>query len=961
MTIQIFTIKSIKKNLTNKFKINKNPIRGFKKKLPSKGNNSKVDNERKANLFDNKAVDFSKDIKQNTALFDPFKKVIPKPIKPEIFNPYEVEYCKFEMKISTYFPKINSESIYLQKADNTKSNDIAIMYPTFSFIQEKIVGFKFKQIGRNYEYFMVYRNAINLNLEFKSFIVCFSHYSYFEKEFQKTRFFDRLLYSNTNKMMNKERKLISKFNKKLENNSKILRGKFILFKIPLSHWNHPDNINNREILEEKTKIFLKFLKEIIVLRKKRKFKKKKKKERDRVIRKYLKEDYSYDASNEESSSSNSDKIDKFKKKIKKRSRIIFYNDFIKPKIVEENPLIKPNQDKKSVKSVEIFESGSNRGIRKVVPVINVEQASESVKFKKLKSKIHFDFLDTIQENDKEQEFDFDKIEMRNIKLKNDLKPINLDKIEINNIKTPKTENRPQMTNFDPTQLIFPKIQLVLRKNQLDVLPKKEKNVSLFQSSTKTPISSENSKSGYLIRQAQSDTSLVTMKSIRDKDEDTLVRSKTQQNFENNAENLKIEKQEKSEISVKMIDVMNIFNNDIDNDIFSNEREWAVDNHIHLLLIHKGEFSFSSHLIIFCFDELFKNFILISKDILFPKHSKEILNFKANFYTFITEYAKKNKLTELTNENSFSKIKFHKRYRHKENSRILSIFFYIKGFDKVFYMEMDLFTGSMTQKNIISLESLGNSKDEYSLKIIGFHFDTYISFVLGKSFLLLPLEYFLTQIENINLQNFLFKMPFEITEIHVFSQGFIGIVQMDQHMYDEIMKFNFHLQKPYINKSTDEVKKLEKKRQLKLDLQIRKFRKMVLKRNRSSLELFSFRFNKLTLEVEKFNYRFTLDIGKCFPSNREMYLIYLRLQYVYVKSINVKNLNHLKSFYNVENAELKDKHKKIETKWKKELKRNINNASFYSRNDEFFCIFQHKYHKDQKQMNQYQKELVSKSI
>lgn len=756
------------------------------------------------------------------------------------------------------------------KTYSFKSKDISVVYPKNNFmIADQLIGLTFKSVGKNFEYFLVFKSFCNFKIYFVSLYVRFSHYSDFEKEYQNSRFFDRLLYSDPNKVMRENQSKISKFNKILQKNNVEFRSKFVVYKVPLSHWTHPENMNSRSSLEQKTKAFIRNLKKIMISKKRTKEIKIKKERIAQIMKNQYDINESYDASGE--SSSLKSYISRKKKKkpeaqaqiigqVKKRKRRNYLED--------EREEIK-NQDSKSILTTEsrnIVVTSTQKN-----PSIRVDKASEESKNPKIKVVI------TNLDNNLESQY----------------------------LNLPNQPNENKSLNSEYS------IQ--------------------NESKNKTEQISESSRSGFLILQAESDTSINIQKrmSTIDSDEDEQIEPNTSFSKKKILQDLP-KKKEKDTEDVRMIDVMNIFNTELDEDFFKIQKSWEIKSNIMIRVVHKGEYSFTNHVLMFCFDSDFKTFLLIFKDINFENHTKEVAEFKAHFKEYIVEYALHNKLDSVTIKNSFEKIQFIKRYRYKNNPQFLVVILFIPGFHKVFYLEMDLYNCLMSKKHLLDLSSFRVKDKSFDFSKIELKQDKYLLFLFSYEFLLIPINYFLSHIENLNFKKFYFKLPFKIYDVFYFSNGLLGLIHFDSRLQDEIFEFDFvRNQKEYTQmigeSKTDKVKNRERFLQKKL----REFTYKIDKINRSNLKMFSLKFNKLTYDVEKFNFIYSVDLKECFTNERELILMYLHYQYRFVS-----NMRYLLSF---NNDNWKTDYNR-EQNWKEQIRNAITNIYFFATKDKFFCVY-----------------------
>ena len=163
----------------------------------------------------------------------------------------------------------------------------------------------------------------------------------------------------------------------------------------------------------------------------------------------------------------------------------------------------------------------------------------------------------------------------------------------------------------------------------------------------------------------------------------------------------------------------------------------------------------------------------------------------------------------------------------------------------------------------------------------------------------------------------------------------------------------------------EIKKSEKSRRQRLLFWNQRMKHNVSKHvNESQVHIFGFKFNEQTLKIEKFIYDFSLNLENCFPYQKEVLLNYLRKQYFYLKNINLKTLDHLTKKLEITKLHGKthvyyDEHKEHENRWKLELRKNMNQTKFFSNDEEFFCLFQHKFYLQEDKIKEFNRSLLGK--
>ena len=290
-------------------------------------------------------------------------------------------------------------------------------------------------------------------------------------------------------------------------------------------------------------------------------------------------------------------------------------------------------------------------------------------------------------------------------------------------------------------------------------------------------------------------------------------------------------------------------------------------------------------------------------------------------------------------------------------------FYIPSFSDIFYIEIDLFLSSVVRQAIISLSRFSMTLKGAQLQAINFHSNNFISKTMFKRFVLVPLDYFFNHIDSLDFEPILFNMPFEIFEIHAFDNGTIGIVELDKSTLNQIMGKKLALQKNYKNVPNAKIE-LKEDRRVKLNQKwIQKMIDKVTRKNESKLHLFGFKFNQKTLNIEKFMYKFDIDLSGCFPFQKEAMLNYLRDQTYYLDSITPMSVGHLNLITlgkGYKNQAYVDPHKEHENNWKQQLKEKFLMFKFYSTTQDFYCLFQHRYHVQDSRREKFEELLKGKA-
>ena len=821
------------------------------------------------------------------------------------------------------------------------SNRIAILYPNFIQQEDDPVGFGFFRVGKNYEFNLVYRNSSEKKVTFISFYNRFTHYSYFEKDFQYTQFFDRLLYSENSDKTQEWRKTISKFNLMLKTDYEYYRKSFVLYKIPLSHWNHPNNIKDKDFFIQETSNYISELKKYLDYKRMKKREKTNRKMRKILKKKDRKNGYEAHSEHSDENGYFHKRIEEFRRKERSKGT--------------RDAEIKQRLDGLTIKSVlndQVDEQISMSEKREAET-----QDSELQTFIEKKTEDIADLIDQQSKGKSQRNESQDSAgnQKKQILFSGGIisdQKGNLVNIPKSNLKS----NKLKSGNIYSKKSRF-KNRFKINTNPKNLISKQKiKEIEMLnKAKDQQEVSTAEQESEYFIKPVESNATLSRnqMNKLLDADEDHLQSSAKSKKESSVADNRK----------VSMEDVMDIFNNQLSQDVFLDPKFWNVENGVKLRMIFKGEFSLSNHILFFCFDSFFSTFLLILKDTNFQKHSKEIANFKTPFNQYVKEFAKREGINYLTRENSYNRIEFIHRYRHQDNSRILALIFFIPGFEKIFYVEVDLYSAAITKQSTISLGSFGAHFGKIRLKSITFHEDLYISMTLHKQFVLVPLSHFFEKLSKVRFPLFSFNMPFEIFEVHMFQDDLIGIIELDEELLKSILKKTFYFAYKFNPVRMSKLSITESKRKESNEKFIRNKRFKSFRVNETKLHMFSFRFNKLTLKVEKFFYEYSIPLEDCFPYQKEAYLNYLRKQSYYNDTIDPKNLSHLAKMLSSRAARSgrvpSDVHMRFEREWKETLKREVHQTKFFSSSREFYCLFQHKYYLKKQANDEHMKYLLSR--
>lgn len=239
-----------------KKKIAKNHVNVYKQLTPAI-DQIKDRNQLLKNKFPNDE-DFLKattDSIQNKLIFDDFK-----PKNPKSLDETPYTNIKAIMKNFLEFEKSNKLEMF-SFFSTRKSGNPTIMYPNYLLNSYLVSGFYLKKVDRSFEYFLIYQRDFEDYLYFDSYYVRFDHYSIFFYEFQQTDFFYNMV-ANEIKHLESEKDKLSGLNCLMSKINHFSSTKFVLFKIPLEHWTHPNNLENREDFQANKKNYLEILKDV---------------------------------------------------------------------------------------------------------------------------------------------------------------------------------------------------------------------------------------------------------------------------------------------------------------------------------------------------------------------------------------------------------------------------------------------------------------------------------------------------------------------------------------------------------------------------------------------------------------------------------------------------------------------------------------------------------------------------